>query len=70
MGIVNPFVYPAQIKQDVQGTDTTYTEYPRHSKFVKGVPRTASSSDVDRSEYNILKKRFDTAWGNATPMTW
>ena len=50
-----------------QPVDTTYREYPTALLPVKIQTRVASSNDQDRKEYEILKRRFNTAWRVSRP---
>lgn len=57
------FWSPAAIDQEVKNyyQDTTYTEYPPHRYGTIVQPRKASNTDVNKSEYNILNRRFNEA---------
>ena len=54
---------PAMIDQEITNhlQDTTYTEYPPHRYGKIVLPRKASNKDIDRSEYNIMDRRFNEA---------
>lgn len=54
---------PAMIDQEITNhlQDTTYTEYPPHRYGTIVLPRKASNKDIDRSEYNIMDRRFNEA---------
>ena len=59
---------PAHITRQIIDNDTIYREKPDQKRFrLRGFPkeRTASNRDKNRKEYDILKRRFDTAWGLA-----
>ena len=57
---------PATISESVSNKgDTTYIEIPEQKRFaIRWLPkeRKANSLDKDRTEYEILKRRFNTAW--------
>lgn len=55
---------PAWIMRNINDGDTVYTENPEQKRRIshQAVKRRASSKDKNRSEYNILKRRFNTAW--------
>ena len=57
------FWSPATIEQEVKNNyqDTTYTEYPPYRYGTIVQPRKASNKDLDKSEYNILNRRFEEA---------
>lgn len=62
--IMREILYSPSTNQPV---DTTYREYPTALLPVKIQTRVASSNDQDRKEYEILKRRFDTAWKVSRP---
>lgn len=54
---------PGWIMQNIDNGDTTYTENPQQKMgFNRTIRRSASSKDKNKKEYNILKRRFNTAW--------
>ena len=62
--IMREILYSPSTNQPV---DTTYREYPTALLPVKIQTRVASSNDQDRKEYEILKRRFNTAWKVSRP---
>ena len=62
--IMREILYSPSTNQPV---DTTYREYPTALLPVKIQTRVASSNDQDRKEYEILKRRFNTAWNVSKP---
>ena len=58
---------PAWIMRNINNGDTLYVEKPEQKRgFNKdAVRRQARSKDKNRKEYNILKRRFNTAWNLA-----
>lgn len=58
---------PRRIEQRIKGKDTTYVETPGNiGEGIRIKHRKASSTDKDKSEYNILKRRFKQAAAQAT----
>ena len=57
----NPFYFPPRITQHINGNDTSYSEIP--GVYFPRIPiaRKASNTDKNKSEYNILKRRFKQA---------
>lgn len=56
--------FPRTITQKINSNDTTYIETPPYDPIARIIVprgRKASSSDKDRDEYNILKRRFEQA---------
>ena len=53
----------AAIDQEIKNNkkDTIYTEYPPHKYGTRVQPRKASNKDLNKSEYNILSRRFKEA---------
>lgn len=57
-------IIPASIIRTINGNDTTIMETPEQKRFAFRLPpkvRKASSKDEDRTEFDILNRRFNTA---------
>lgn len=61
--LYTPAIIQEKVTRDKYGVpvDTTYSEAPRHLPFVNVTTRQAKNTDYDRTEYEILKRRFNTA---------
>ena len=64
IGPLEKHYVPRQITRTIS-SDTTYVETPKYfvpeGEFIRVKPRKASSSDKDRTEYEILNRRFNEA---------
>ena len=66
IGPLEKHYVPRQITRTISSdSDTTYVETPKYfvpeGEFIRVKPRKASSSDKDRTEYEILNRRFNEA---------
>lgn len=66
IGPVEKYYVPRQITRTIgPNSDTTYVEKPKYhvpeGEFIRVKPRTANSLDKDRTEYEILNRRFNEA---------
>lgn len=68
--------YPRTITQEIRypvdgngilNRDTLYVEIPEAYPFINVTPRVGKSSDKNRNEYEILKRRFNDAKSVSTP---
>ena len=66
IGPVEKYYVPRQITRTIgPNSDTTYVETPKYfvpeGEFIHVKPRKANSLDKDRTEYEILNRRFNEA---------
>lgn len=66
IGPIEKYYVPRQITRTIgPNSDTTYVEKPKYhvpeGEFIRVKPRTANSLDKDRTEYEILNRRFNEA---------